>query len=92
MIGLVYFPSTKRKFDYLHLVREYCKLAHQIWVIIESKFQFCVTDPVPVLEHGINLQKRAQKATDLEIENQKLRETLDEYNQEFAEVKNQGEI
>ncbi|XP_072044688.1 protein CASP-like isoform X2 [Amphiura filiformis] len=46
-------------------------------------------DPVPVLEHGLNTQKRAQKATDLEIENQKLRETLDEYNQEFAEVKNQ---
>ena len=49
-----------------------------------------VSDPVPVLEHGLNTQKRAQKATDLEIENQKLRETLDEYNQEFAEVKNQG--
>ena len=36
------------------------------------------------------MQKRAQKALDLEVENQKLRETLDEYNQEFAEVKNQG--
>ena len=50
------------------------------------------SDPVPVLEHGLNTQKRAQKATDLEIENQKLRETLDEYNQEFAEVKNQGQF
>ncbi|XP_033627656.1 homeobox protein cut-like 2 isoform X2 [Asterias rubens] len=46
-------------------------------------------DPVPVLEHSLSMQKRAQKALDLEVENQKLRETLDEYNQEFAEVKNQ---
>lgn len=27
---------------------------------------------------------------DIETENQKLRETLDEYNKEFADVKNQG--
>lgn len=40
----------------------------------------------------MNQQKRAQKAQDLEIENQKLRETLDEYNKEFAEVKNQGKL
>lgn len=48
------------------------------------------TDPTSVLEYCVNLQKRAQKAQDLEIENQKLRETLEEYNKEFAEVKNQG--
>ncbi|XP_022109689.1 protein CASP-like isoform X2 [Acanthaster planci] len=46
-------------------------------------------DPVSVLDHSLNLQKRAQKAQDLEVENQKLRETLEEYNLEFAEVKNQ---
>ncbi|XP_041456465.1 homeobox protein cut-like 1 isoform X1 [Lytechinus variegatus] len=46
-------------------------------------------DPTSVLEYCVNLQKRAQKAQDLEIENQKLRETLEEYNKEFAEVKNQ---
>ncbi len=28
---------------------------------------------------------------DIDTENQKLRETLEEYNKEFAEVKNQGE-
>ncbi|PIK56943.1 putative homeobox protein cut-like 1 isoform X5 [Apostichopus japonicus] len=48
-----------------------------------------VPDPTSSLEYGMNQQKRAQKAQDLEIENQKLRETLDEYNKEFAEVKNQ---
>lgn len=47
-------------------------------------------DPASVLEHALELQKRAHKAQDLEIENKKLRETLDEYNNEFAEVKNQG--
>jgi len=46
-------------------------------------------DPVPALEQSLNYQKRAHKLQDLEIENQKLRETLDEYNHEFAEVKNQ---
>lgn len=46
-------------------------------------------DPVPVLEHGQQLQKKAHRAQDLEIENQQLRGRLDEYNNEFAEVKNQ---
>ncbi len=49
-----------------------------------------VPDPAPVLDHALQLQKRAQKAQDLEIENKQLRETLEEYNQEFIEVKNQG--
>ena len=40
----------------------------------------------------LQLQKRAQKVQDLEIENKQLRETLEEYNHEFAEVKNQGMI
>ncbi|RUS79188.1 hypothetical protein EGW08_013046, partial [Elysia chlorotica] len=50
-----------------------------------------IPDPSPALEHAQTLQKRAQKVQDLEIENKQLRETLDEYNHEFAEVKNQGE-
>ena len=65
-------------------------------------------DPVPALEYAQNLQKRAEKVSDLEVENQKLRETLgkqralfaqiagllfpDEYNHEFADVKNQGKL
>ena len=46
-------------------------------------------DPVPALEQALNFQKKAHKVQDLEIENKQLRETLDEYNHEFAEVKNQ---
>ncbi|CAF2753995.1 unnamed protein product [Rotaria sp. Silwood2] len=46
-------------------------------------------DPVPALEYAQTLQRRAEKVSDLEVENQKLRETLDEYNHEFADVKNQ---
>lgn len=48
-----------------------------------------IPDPASVLEHAIQLQKKAQKAQDLEIENRQLRDRLDEYNSEFAEVKNQ---
>ena len=46
---------------------------------------------MPVLEHALQIQKKAHRVQDLEIENKQLRETLDEYNHEFAEVKNQGE-
>lgn len=35
-------------------------------------------------------QKSATRLSDIEIENSKLRETLAEYNSEFAEVKSQG--
>jgi len=49
-----------------------------------------IADPAPVLEHAQQLQKKAHRAQDLEIENQQLRGRLDEYNNEFAEVKNQG--
>ncbi|KAM4700303.1 homeobox protein cut-like 1 isoform 1-T1 [Discoglossus pictus] len=48
-----------------------------------------VPDPVPALELGQQLQQKVQRMHDIETENQKLRETLDEYNKEFADVKNQ---
>lgn len=49
-----------------------------------------ILDPVSVLEYATTIQKKAQRVVDLEIENKQLRDTLDEYNHEFAEVKNQG--
>ena len=51
---------------------------------------FMCSDPTPWLETSLAYQKKSQRAEDVEIENQKLRETLTEYNHEFAEVKNQG--
>uniref|UniRef100_A0A8C0RE19 Protein CASP n=1 Tax=Canis lupus familiaris TaxID=9615 RepID=A0A8C0RE19_CANLF len=48
-----------------------------------------VPDPVPALDLGQQLQLKVQRLHDIETENQKLRETLEEYNKEFAEVKNQ---
>jgi homeobox protein cut-like len=51
---------------------------------------FTISDPVSVLEYAQQIQKKAHRVGDLEIENKQLRETLDEYNHEFAEVKNQG--
>ncbi|XP_068126362.1 homeobox protein cut-like 1 isoform X2 [Hyperolius riggenbachi] len=48
-----------------------------------------VPDPVPALDLGQQLQLKVQRMHDIETENQKLRETLEEYNKEFADVKNQ---
>ncbi|KAM5262096.1 homeobox protein cut-like 1 isoform 10-T10 [Hipposideros larvatus] len=48
-----------------------------------------VPDPVAALDLGQQLQLKVQRMHDIETENQKLRETLEEYNKEFAEVKNQ---
>lgn len=48
-----------------------------------------VPDPVPVLELSQQLHQKVQRMNDIDTENQKLRETLEEYNKEFAEVKNQ---
>jgi homeobox protein cut-like len=46
-------------------------------------------DPGPALENAQRQSKRAEKLQDLEIENKQLKSTLDEYHQEFAQVKNQ---
>lgn len=62
-----------------------------VYIIFKECFLYLfIPDPVAVLEQAIQAQKRAQRVSDLEIENKQLRETLDDYNNEFAEVKNQG--
>uniref|UniRef100_A0A8D2DGC9 Protein CASP n=1 Tax=Sciurus vulgaris TaxID=55149 RepID=A0A8D2DGC9_SCIVU len=48
-----------------------------------------VPDPVPALDLGQQLQLKVQRLHDIETENQKLRETLEEYGKEFAQVRNQ---
>lgn len=48
-----------------------------------------VPDPLPILEQSVIQQQKVSKLQDYEIENKQLRETLEEYNSEFAEVKNQ---
>lgn len=48
-----------------------------------------IPDPIPLLEQALTHQSRLMSLSDLEVENIKLRETLDEYNKEFAHVKNQ---
>uniref|UniRef100_A0A8C9TIL4 Homeobox protein cut-like n=1 Tax=Scleropages formosus TaxID=113540 RepID=A0A8C9TIL4_SCLFO len=45
-------------------------------------------DPTLALEAGQQLQLKVQRMHDVETENQKLRETLEEYNKGFADVKN----
>lgn len=65
-------------------------------VLVYNKYKYfflpSFADPVTALEQALVQQKIASKASDYEIENQKLRETLAEYNSEFAEVKNQGNL
>ena len=46
-------------------------------------------DPKPALENAQQIKKKSERVQDLEIENKQLRETLDDYNVEFAQVKNQ---
>ncbi len=48
------------------------------------------SDPVPALEQVLMWQKKAQEASDAKLEARNLRETLQQYSAEFAEVKNQG--
>ncbi|XP_068748257.1 protein CASP-like isoform X1 [Montipora capricornis] len=48
-----------------------------------------VPDPLPILEQSVLQQQKVSKLQDYEIENKQLKETLEEYNTEFAEVKNQ---
>lgn len=50
----------------------------------------CVSDPVSALEATQQLQVTGRKMHDLETENQRLKDTLQEYEREIAEVKNQG--
>ena len=43
-------------------------------------------DPIPVLKQGVMHHQKLMQAQDFEIENKQLRETLQEYNSEFAQV------
>ena len=48
-----------------------------------------LSDPIPVLEQAIGQLQKLMQSQDHEIEVKQLRETLQEYNSEFAHVKNQ---
>ena len=48
------------------------------------------SDPILVLEQAVSQQQKLRTLQDLEVENKQLRETLNDYNTEFAQVKNQG--
>uniref|UniRef100_A0A8C0BTS8 Homeobox protein cut-like n=1 Tax=Buteo japonicus TaxID=224669 RepID=A0A8C0BTS8_9AVES len=65
-----------------------CKEAEAAFLNVYKRL-IDVPDPVPALDLGQQLQLKVQRMHDIETENQKLRETLEEYNKEFAEVKNQ---
>ncbi|XP_064392801.1 protein CASP-like [Halichondria panicea] len=48
-----------------------------------------IPDPIPVLDQAVTQQQKLMQSQDHEIEVKQLRETLQEYNSEFAHVKNQ---
>ncbi|XP_014842399.1 PREDICTED: protein CASP isoform X5 [Poecilia mexicana] len=64
-------------------------LIHFVFFFFFFSFFPSPSDPVPVLELAQQLQLKLQRMHDIETENTKLRETLEDYNKEFAEVKNQ---
>ena len=49
-------------------------------------------DPVPLLELVSNLQSKVARLQDTELEVKQLRDTLQEYNEEFRQVRNQGKV
>ncbi|XP_003384163.1 PREDICTED: protein CASP-like [Amphimedon queenslandica] len=49
-----------------------------------------IPDPSPLLESAVGQHQKLMNMQDLAVENSKLRETLDEYTKEFAQVKNQA--
>lgn len=48
-----------------------------------------IPDPIPVLEQAVGIQQKLESAQDLKLQNSKLRETLEEYKTEFAQVTSQ---
>ena len=44
-------------------------------------------DPLPALEQAETLQKKVQKLGEIEIENQKLKDTINTYKKDFADMK-----
>ncbi len=62
---------------YLEIYRSLSDLSGKNWsIFLDGFIGFYFEDPVPALEYAQTLQKRAEKVSDLELENQKLRETL----------------
>uniref|UniRef100_A0A8C5T5N3 Homeobox protein cut-like n=1 Tax=Malurus cyaneus samueli TaxID=2593467 RepID=A0A8C5T5N3_9PASS len=81
-------PEVRRKFSHVDGFRHVEVMISSQW-FISVIFLYVLPDPVPALDLGQQLQLKVQRMHDIETENQKLRETLEEYNKEFAEVKNQ---
>uniref|UniRef100_A0A8C5JDQ0 Protein CASP n=1 Tax=Junco hyemalis TaxID=40217 RepID=A0A8C5JDQ0_JUNHY len=81
-------PEVRRKSIPIDALGKRSKEAEAAFLNVYKRL-IDVPDPVPALDLGQQLQLKVQRMHDIETENQKLRETLEEYNKEFAEVKNQ---
>uniref|UniRef100_A0A8C0EX34 Homeobox protein cut-like n=1 Tax=Bubo bubo TaxID=30461 RepID=A0A8C0EX34_BUBBB len=81
-------PEVRRKAIPIDALGKRSKEAEAAFLNVYKRL-IDVPDPVPALDLGQQLQLKVQRMHDIETENQKLRETLEEYNKEFAEVKNQ---
>lgn len=69
-----------------------CKWVNQTFHLLsDHRACLCVClDPVSALEAAQQLPVTVRKMHDLETENQRLKDTLQEYERDIAEVKNQG--
>ncbi|KAB7495980.1 Protein CASP [Armadillidium nasatum] len=69
-------------------LRKRSKFAESAFLKNYQKF-LDIIDPVPSLEYSIGLEKKVCVQEELELENKRMKKTIQEYNEELSEVKNQ---
>ncbi|RXG60251.1 Protein CASP [Armadillidium vulgare] len=77
--------SFQNEVDYLS---KRSKFAETAFLKNYQKF-LDIIDPVPSLEYAIGLEKKVCVQEELELENKRMKKTIQEYNEELSEVKNQ---
>ncbi|RDD38035.1 Protein CASP [Trichoplax sp. H2] len=81
-------PLLKNFQNEIDALRTRCKAAETAFLKVFQKLADA-NDPAPALSQLLKLQQKLQDLQDYEIENAKLRETINDYKNEFLEVKNQ---
>ena len=75
------------KSDDIKLSKYYPIIPQNTLITVSQKI-IELPDPLPALEQAEVLQKKVHKLGEIEIENQKLKDTINAYKKDFAEMKN----
>lgn len=81
-------PLIKRFQTEVDMLSKRCKGSEAAFLNLYKKL-IDAPDPVPMLLAAVDHTHSASASQELEIENRKLKETIDSYRTEFAEIKNQ---